>query len=58
MFNMYEKVSHGYEVVQSCVRHEAVVSPTGQRYSDGNHDKTLYDLRLVPTIGPYMVLSR
>lgn len=53
-FNVYEKLAQVYEFVQSCLMHEAaefaLISPTGQRYSDEDHDKSLYDLRLVPTI--------
>lgn len=53
-FNVYEKLSQVYEFVQSCLMHEAaefaLISPTGQRHSDEDHDKSLYDLRLVPTI--------
>lgn len=53
-FNVYEKLSQVYEFVQSCLMHEAaefaIISPTGQRFSDEDHDKSLYDLRLVPTI--------
>uniref|UniRef100_A0A1Q3FFG3 Putative ubiquitin regulatory protein n=1 Tax=Culex tarsalis TaxID=7177 RepID=A0A1Q3FFG3_CULTA len=53
-FNVYEKLSQVYEFVQSCLMHEAaeftLISPTGQRYSDEEQDKSLYDLRLVPTI--------
>lgn len=53
-FNVYEKLSQVYEFVQSCLMHEAaefaLILPTGQRFADDDHDKSLYDLRLVPTI--------
>ncbi|XP_053685420.1 UBX domain-containing protein 6 [Sabethes cyaneus] len=53
-FNVYEKLSQVYEFVQSCLMHESaeflIVSPTGQRFSDADLDKSLFDLRLVPTI--------
>ncbi|XP_055630099.1 UBX domain-containing protein 6 [Toxorhynchites rutilus septentrionalis] len=53
-FNVYEKFSQVCEFVQSCLMHEAsefvLVSPTGQRYTEAEMDKSLYDLRLVPTI--------
>lgn len=53
-FNVYEKLSQVYEFVQSCLMHEAsefvLIPPTGQRFTDADFDKSLYDLKLVPTI--------
>ncbi|XP_065077762.1 UBX domain-containing protein 6 [Ochlerotatus camptorhynchus] len=53
-FNVYEKLSQVYEFVQSCLMHEssefALISPTGQRFTDADFDRSLYDLKLVPTI--------
>lgn len=53
-FNVYEKLSQVYEFVQSCLMNEAseftLLLPGGQRLEDVDFDKSLYDLRLVPTI--------
>ncbi|XP_058462698.1 UBX domain-containing protein 6 [Malaya genurostris] len=53
-FNVYEKLSQVFEFVQSCLMHEAsefsLVLPTGQRFSESDMDKSLFDLRLVPNI--------
>lgn len=53
-FNVYEKLSQVYEFVQSCLMHEAsefvLISPTEQRFTEADFDKSLYDLKLVPTI--------
>lgn len=53
-FNVYEKLSQVYEFVQSCLMHEAsefvLISSTEQRFTEADFDKSLYDLKLVPTI--------
>uniref|UniRef100_A0A182NIF2 UBX domain-containing protein n=1 Tax=Anopheles dirus TaxID=7168 RepID=A0A182NIF2_9DIPT len=54
-FNVYEKLGQVYEFVQSCLMHEsaefALVVPGGDKYCEQEeHDKSLYDLRLVPTV--------
>ncbi|XP_055610733.1 UBX domain-containing protein 6 [Uranotaenia lowii] len=53
-FNVYEKLSHVFEFVQSCLMHESaeytLIPTTEQRFSDAELDKSLYDLRLVPTM--------
>lgn len=53
-FNVYEKLSEVLEFVQSCLMHEAseftLILPTGQRFADTDFEKSLYDLKLVPTI--------
>ncbi|XP_049546471.1 UBX domain-containing protein 6 [Anopheles darlingi] len=54
-FNVYEKLSQVYEFVQSCLMHESaefsLIAPGGQKVSHGDElDKSLYDLRLVPTM--------
>lgn len=53
-FNVYEKLSQVYEFVQSCLMHEAaefvLIQSTGQRFTDAEFEKSLYDLKLVPTI--------
>uniref|UniRef100_A0A182QK73 UBX domain-containing protein n=1 Tax=Anopheles farauti TaxID=69004 RepID=A0A182QK73_9DIPT len=54
-FNVYEKLNQVYEFVQSCLMHEsaefALVSPSGEKYVEQDeHEKSLYDLRLVPTV--------
>ncbi|KAJ6641194.1 UBX domain-containing protein 6 [Pseudolycoriella hygida] len=51
-FSVYEKLSHVYEFVTSCLKDEAfeytLISPVGARLGDDELDKTLYDLRLIP----------
>lgn len=53
-FNVYEKLSQVYEFVESCLMHEAsefvLISSTEQRFTEADFDKSLYDLKLVPTI--------
>ncbi|XP_062550943.1 UBX domain-containing protein 6 [Armigeres subalbatus] len=53
-FNVYEKLSQVYEFVQSCLMHEAsefvLISSTEQRFTEADLDKSLYDLKLIPTI--------
>ncbi|XP_058832809.1 UBX domain-containing protein 6 [Topomyia yanbarensis] len=53
-FNVYEKLFQVFEFVQSCLMHEAaefaLVLPTGQRFTDTDMEKSLFDLRLVPNI--------
>uniref|UniRef100_A0A8W7Q014 UBX domain-containing protein n=1 Tax=Anopheles coluzzii TaxID=1518534 RepID=A0A8W7Q014_ANOCL len=54
-FNVYEKFGQVCEFVQSCLMHEsadfALVSPGGLKYDDPDDlDRSLYDLRLVPTV--------
>uniref|UniRef100_A0A2M3Z660 Putative ubiquitin regulatory protein n=1 Tax=Anopheles braziliensis TaxID=58242 RepID=A0A2M3Z660_9DIPT len=54
-FNVYEKLSQVYEFVQSCLMHESaefsLIAPGGQKVAHGDElEKTLYDLRLVPTM--------
>lgn len=53
-FNVYEKLGQVFEFVQSCLMHEAseftLIPSTGQRFTEEELDKSLYDLRLVPTI--------
>uniref|UniRef100_A0A182R5J6 UBX domain-containing protein n=1 Tax=Anopheles funestus TaxID=62324 RepID=A0A182R5J6_ANOFN len=54
-FNVYEKLGQVYEFVQSCLMHEsaefALVLPGGQKFDEREDlDKSLYDLRLVPTV--------
>ncbi|XP_053673301.1 UBX domain-containing protein 6 [Anopheles nili] len=54
-FNVYEKMNQVYEFVQSCLMHEsaefALVSPSGQKLDEQDElDKSLYDLRMVPTV--------
>lgn len=54
-FNVYEKFGQVCEFVQSCLMHETaeftLVSPGGLKFDDTEDlDKSLYDLRLVPTM--------
>lgn len=49
---MYEKLSHVYEFVTSCLKDETfdftLISPAGSKLGDDELDKSLYDLRLIP----------
>lgn len=53
-FNVYEKLSQVTDLVRSCLMHESaefsLILPTGQRFTEGDSEKSLYDLKLVPTI--------
>uniref|UniRef100_A0A182JLQ8 Uncharacterized protein n=1 Tax=Anopheles atroparvus TaxID=41427 RepID=A0A182JLQ8_ANOAO len=54
-FNVYEKLNQVLEFVQSCLMHESaefsLISPGGQKIDEPELlDKSLYDLRLVPTV--------
>uniref|UniRef100_U5EUD8 Putative ubiquitin regulatory protein n=1 Tax=Corethrella appendiculata TaxID=1370023 RepID=U5EUD8_9DIPT len=53
-FNVYEKLSQVHQFVLSCLQNESaefsLISPTGQKFSHEDYEKSLYDLRLVPTI--------
>lgn len=54
-FGVYEKFGQVYEFVHSCLMHESaefsLVSPGGQKFDvQEDLDKSLYDLRLVPTV--------
>lgn len=52
-FNVYEKLSDIYEFVQSCLADETLefnLSLTGCQFSDEDMDKSLYDLRLIPSV--------
>lgn len=51
-FSVYEKLSHIYEFVTSCLKDESfdyvLMSPAGIKLSDEDFDKSLFDLRLIP----------
>lgn len=51
-FSVYEKLSHVYEFVTSCLKDESfdytLISPAGSKLGDDELDKSLYDLRLIP----------
>lgn len=51
-FSVYEKLSHVYEFVTSCLKDETfdytLISPAGSKLGDEELDKSLYDLRLIP----------
>uniref|UniRef100_A0A1A9UY59 UBX domain-containing protein n=1 Tax=Glossina austeni TaxID=7395 RepID=A0A1A9UY59_GLOAU len=53
-FNVYEKISDIFEMVQSCLSDETLefnlISSSDGRLSDDDMDKSLYDLRLIPNV--------
>uniref|UniRef100_A0A1B0FQG8 UBX domain-containing protein n=2 Tax=Glossina morsitans morsitans TaxID=37546 RepID=A0A1B0FQG8_GLOMM len=53
-FNVYEKISDIFEMVQSCLSDETLefnlISSSDGRLSDEDMDKSLYDLRLIPNV--------
>ncbi|XP_055838295.1 UBX domain-containing protein 6 [Episyrphus balteatus] len=52
-FNVYEKLGDIYQFVQSCLADEALefnLTLSGSQFSDQDMDKSLYDLRLIPSV--------
>ncbi|XP_055919732.1 UBX domain-containing protein 6 [Eupeodes corollae] len=52
-FNVYEKLTDIYQFVQSCLADEAMefsLTLSGSQFSDEDLDKSLYDLRLIPSV--------